>query len=118
MKKSNKYLVVLFLSFIVFGFIEGLYPAGGDNARAMGVIHTFIIAVLIFAWCDNHALENNVESTGGYRLLAAVFPPLGIPIYFFKCFGFKRGGFKVLISMGALVILVAGFGISYSIIQG
>ena len=49
-----------------------------------------------FIWCTEHAIENNKSTGVFYRILAALFPLIGISIYLFKFFGFKTGGTKTL----------------------
>ena len=113
MKRSKQILLWLFSSFVLAGVIESYFPEGSENARGISVAHTFVISILVFAWCKAHAQENDVTLRGGYRLFAAVIPPIGVPSYFFKYYGFKAGVLKVLKSIGVLVILASGYLVPY-----
>lgn len=63
------------------------------------------------------AHENNVISPGVFPVLSAIFPPLGVPIYFFRFFGFRNGGMRVIKSLGFAVIVGASYVIPYSILK-
>ncbi len=117
-QQSTKLLFWLALSFLAAGIIEGYLPNSGSGLGPLYLPHTVLIAVLTFAWCKSHARENNVVSPGSYPVLCAIFPPLGVPVYFFKFFGFRNGGTKVLKSFGFFIIVGASYIVPYSILKG
>jgi hypothetical protein len=91
MKQLNIYLILIAISFLTSGILEAVY-ANLD----LSFPHVILIAILVFVWCKEHALENNLNSSSGYRLFSAVIPIVGLPVYFFKFFGFKQGGIKTV----------------------
>jgi len=116
-QQSTKLLFWLALSFLAAGIIEGYFSGTSNGLGPLYLPHTVLVAVLTYAWCKSHARENNVVSPGSYPVLSAIFPPLGVPIYFFKFFGFRSGGMKVLKSFGFFAITMASYLIPYSILK-
>ena len=103
MKTSNNYLIAM----AVIAFIVGLGEIllGNINLKfIVGVANT----ILVFGWCKAHAIENNKTSFGGYRIFAALFPIIGVPVYLFKFFGFKHGVIKLL---KAVLFAILTFGL-------
>lgn len=115
--ESTKYLLWLAVSFVVVGTIEGYLPFEESAPNPLALPHSVLSSVLLFSWCKSHALENNITSSGGYRLVAAFLPPIGLPAYFFKFFGFRNGGLKTLKSLGFLVLLVIGYLVPFIVLQ-
>ena len=115
MKNSDKLLVVVLLSFALFGAVEGIQQENRDNAQALSVIHSLVLTILTFAWCKAHSLEHGINSVGGYRLWAAILPPLGVPTYFYKYYGLKSGSKKVAKFIGFMLLSIAAYGIPYNI---
>ncbi len=116
-QQSTKLLVWLALSFLLTGIIEGYLPDNGNDLGPLYFPHTILIGILTFAWAKNHATENDVISPGRYPILCALFPPLGVPIYFFKFFGFLGGGMKILKSLGFFFVTGACYLVPYSILK-
>lgn len=105
---------MLFASFVVAGVIESFYPEYSDKARAIELAHALIISVITFAWCGMHAQEHGHESAGGYRFFVAFFPPLGVPAYFLKFFGFKKGLLKTVLAVGFFLLAATAYLLIYS----
>ena len=107
MEKKNIYLVlvlvVIFISTIIDIKIETgsfkYYQSGFDIAPAI------FIGFLVFAWCIEHAKYYEIELPKGSALLAGLLAPIGVPVYFFRGFGFKEGLLKTIKSIGFLVII-------------
>jgi len=112
MRKSNKLLIVLALSFVIFGIVEAeLRPAD------LSLIHGTIIAILVFMWCHAHASENGISSSSGYRLMAVFLPPIGVPLYFYRFYGFKSGSIKMAKAVAFAIVLLALYDIPFTIIN-
>ena len=111
MRSSRKIIIGLLLTFIASGSLDAFFPK--DSAE-LGLLHGFIILGLIFWWLDLHAMENGVAIPKGSKILTLFFPPLGLPYYFYKGYGFKRGAYLILIalllSVVAVCMYVLGFG--------
>ena len=117
MSASNKYLLWLWLSFVLAGLLEHYYPQGTEDARGIAVAHSFLIMFLIFAWCGHHAVENDIGSVGVFKIFAAILPPVGVPVYFFKYFGLKRGGVLTMKALGVLLVLAVSSAVPYAVIS-
>ncbi len=108
-RESTKYLLWLLVSFVVVGAVEAHLPVEESTLSPLALPHFIVSAVLLFSWCKSHALENRIVSSGGYRLVVAFLPAVGLPAYFFRFFGFRNGGLKILKSLGFFVLLIAGY---------
>jgi len=111
MKESNKYIAWLLLSFIIAGVVDGL----GINSTTFA--QPIIVAILVFAWCGIHAIENEITMAKGYRIFSAVIPVVGVPIYFFRYFGFIKGLMKTLKAFGVLVAAVLIYTLSVILVE-
>ena len=105
-KESNLYLIGMIASFLFAGIIEGYFDFEGADASTASITHTVLFMFLIWGWCKMHAMENNIGDVGGYFIFAALFPPIGMPIYFVKFFGLKKGIIKILKAIGFSFILI------------
>lgn len=63
-------------------------------------------AVILFGWCKAHARKLGVVEPTGSALLCGIVPPVGVPLYFYRTFGFKQGTVKTLKALGFLVLLI------------
>lgn len=91
MKKSHTILIFVAVYFLIFGIVEVLYKPDDIN-----FLHMILNAFFAFIWCKIHAVENNKKPGLQYYIFASFFPVIGISIYLFKFFGFKKGGIKTL----------------------
>ena len=107
--ESSKYLLWLVISFLIAGAIEGYLGFESSATRGLGIAHTLIIAILVWAWCKMHAIENKLENISGFPAFAAFFPPLGVPTYFVKFFGIKNGARKILKAVWFTCILIIAY---------
>lgn len=87
--------------FAFSGFCRGISGAilenGIDNDAADIILLPFTI--LLFLWCKEHALLNNIANKSNYRLFVALIAPIGIPYYYLNGFGFKKGIFGIIKSI-------------------
>lgn len=116
-RESTKYLIWLAISFLVAGVVEGYLTNAGGTFGPVYLLHAVVISVLTFAWNRNHAIENNVASALRYPAFAALLPPLGIPLYFFRFFGLKQGVLKVLKAAIFFVFLGIIYLLPYVVLQ-
>lgn len=91
MKKSHIILIIVAIYYLIFGIAEDIY-----KPIDIKFFHMILNTLFAFIWCKEHAIENNKSTGVFYRVLAALFPLIGISIYLFKFFGFKTGGTKML----------------------
>ncbi|UZE97181.1 hypothetical protein [Alkalimarinus alittae] len=106
MNKSNFVLIVILISFLVSGIVEGIFSFSISDQQAITVAHSIFIAVCVFIWCGRHAKENELRKIGGYKVFCAVFPIIGVPVYFFRFFGFKSGTVKTGKALFYLLLIV------------
>lgn len=107
----------LFLSFVLAGIVEGAAPVGAEWPLAFEFTHSLLIAILLFVWCGEHASENNISPPGGSKILAAFFPPLGIPYYTLAGFGIKEGGLMLIKAILFFVLCTASYSGLYYLLQ-
>ncbi len=105
-RESNKYIFWMIASFLIAGIIEGYFDFEGIDASTASITHTVLLMFLIWGWCKMHAIENKVDNVGGYSLFVALFPLLGVPVYFVKFFGLKKGIIKILKAIVFSCILI------------
>lgn len=105
-KESNMYLAGMIASFLFAGIIEGYFDFKGSDASAASITHTVLFMFLIWGWCKMHSMENNIDGAEGYFLFAALFPPLGVSVYFVNFFGLKKGIIKIVKAMLFSCVLV------------
>ncbi|MGB1800228.1 MAG: hypothetical protein ACPHLK_05285 [Gammaproteobacteria bacterium] len=99
-KESNIYLAWMVISFLFAGIIEGYFDFEGSDASTASITHTVLLMFLIWGWCKMHAMGNNIGNEAGYFLFAALFPVFGLPVYFLKFFGLKKGIIMILKTIG------------------
>ena len=111
MKSSHKTIILIISSFVLVAFVDSYYLYTKNLESVTYLPHTMFLAVCCFAWCKQHALENAVEKLGYYPLFCALIGFLGVPIYGYAKFGFKRGskilGYMVLCLLISATLTVA-----------
>ena len=107
MSRPGKVLLLLSLSFFVAGFLEYWLFGSVQSANYVVLAHTIIISVLSFCWCKFHVKYNDIPEPRGSAVLAGFIAPVGVPLYFFRAFGFKKGGIKTVKAVGFLIVLLA-----------
>lgn len=112
MRDLFKLVIVFSASFVISGLIDATFPRY-ENTSALA--HGLFISFMIFVMCSVHMVDHGLNSRTGVKLFCAILPPIGIPYYFFKSFGFKQGSIKILLS---LLILVASFALYFGMYAG
>jgi hypothetical protein len=103
--KSTRTLVWLAVSFVASGIVDVTMSDPSDTFGVSYFPHLVIIMVLSFAWCKYHSLEKGVSVASWNPLVVGLLPPIGVPIYLFRSFGFRIGS-KMLAKFVAYVLLV------------
>lgn len=101
MAYSRKIIILIWLSFFVFGSLEATLNA---QANGLSLIHGFMLIVGAVFWCAYHAEENEIKIPRGSILLNVLLPIVGIPYYLLRGYGFKNGGLKLLRFFGFIMI--------------
>jgi len=80
----SRLLLAMLSTFVLAGILEPHLPLPGQPFNEIGLVESLAFALLVFAWCKADAAAHNVPLPGGARLFAALFPPIGVPYYFFR----------------------------------
>ena len=104
MKKTHVYIAISSISFVVSAYFESFFTQ--PNARVVGIIHLFVLAVMAFAWCKAHVAENDIVEPRGSAALCGLMVIPGVPIYFYRAFGFKVGSLYLAAFMLVLLAWV------------
>jgi hypothetical protein len=84
MSRAQKLLYAIAASFLVAGLVEPHLPNPGQTFNEIGIAHTFVLAVLLFAWCKADAVQRGIAPPTAAPLLVGIAAPLGVPYYFFR----------------------------------
>lgn len=105
MPRHRLLLVLLGATFFAAGLIEPFTSRPGDLHSPLSFLHMAAIAVLLYMWCRADAAARNASPRNGSALLAAIFPPLGVPFYLFQ----SRPWRKALLGVGLAIALLMLF---------
>jgi apolipoprotein N-acyltransferase len=108
-------VVLLTLSFLVAGLVEPIAPHLQEPYSAAGVVHTFIIAILLYSWCKADAAARQAIPPSGAVLLVAFVPPLGIPYYLLRSRPWRRAFLAIAAALGLFVLQLVLFELGYAI---
>ena len=114
MAYSRRIIILIWLSFFVFGILEAILPA---KANGLSFIHGFMLIVGAVFWCAYHAEENEIKIPRGSILLSVLLPIVGIPYYLLRGYGFKSGGLKLLRFFGFTIITILLYFIPLDLIE-
>ena len=105
MNRPRRVLLALALSFVVAGVLSPIVPSmAGKPYSVIDVVHSLLIGALCYTWCRADGLERGVLPPGRSALLAGLFPPLGVPLYFFRTRPIARAFIATLGAIGFLVV--------------
>ena len=107
MTSSRKFVVGMLLLWGITGLIEPHTPNAGEPFNEIAVVQMVVWAVLMFGWVKAHAKQNQISPPAGAPLLAALLPPLGVPYYAFRGYGFLRGAKLVGLSLLMMIVMFA-----------
>ena len=104
MAKKNIYLILILVVIFISTIIEQkIYNHPDDLSKLVSAV---IISFLLFSWCIEHAKFYKIELPRGSALWAGLIAFIGVPVYFFRGFGFKDGLLKTFKAIGFLIILL------------
>jgi hypothetical protein len=107
MTKDRWLLVAILASCVVAGLAEPHLPNPGQPFNEVGVAHSLVLAVLLFAWCREDAASRGVNVPNGAPLLVAIISPVGIPYYFFRALPWRKAIRACLLALGFVAVAVA-----------
>jgi hypothetical protein len=103
------YLWWLIATFAVVGLADAFLPSGGSYYGALTFPAWAASAILLFNWCKAHVQTLGIKEPTGSAALCGFFAPIGVPLYFFRAFGFKRGLRGTLKAFGVYVLLSTAY---------
>ena len=101
---SSNYLLILLL--IINAGISVLRGMSLQNIDTVNFVYVLINDIVIAGWLIFHAREHEIKPPYINAIFAGLFPPIGIPVYFYRKFGFKFGSLKVLKAIAFLFVLI------------
>jgi hypothetical protein len=118
MKKSRKYILILFLINILFGLFSGATEVNQYLLVLLGIVYIVVQVVFVYEWCEVHSIENKVALPGGAKILMVLFTPIGLAYYFYRAFGFGSATLKFLISIIVMTAIIVAPGVTSYIVYG
>jgi hypothetical protein len=107
MTRSRKLVLAMLMLWAATGLVEPHTPHAGQPFNEIAFVQTIVFAVLVFSWVKAHAKLNQIDTPTGAPLLAALIPPIGVPYYAFRGFGFVRGARLVGLALLSLILMFA-----------
>lgn len=103
--------LMLAILFVISGFLftalEYLLTGNFQTFSPIGFIHICLITLLVIWWLRLDAVAGH-PSSQSMRIFAIIFPPLALPVHFFRSRGAKDG----LVATLALIALLVLFTLS------
>ena len=109
MNRANILLAVIAVSFFLGGLVEPFVPHPEQPLNEATVVQNILTAVLSFAWCKAHAASRGIAPPSGSAVLAALLPPVGVPVYFFRSMPWRVASFATLKAVGFFTLLLVLF---------
>ena len=102
MNRAHLMLALMGASFLAAGIVEPQFHSNGETAIA--VVHTIVIAILAFAWCNADAAARGIRPPSASALIAGLLPPLGMPLYLFRALPKGRALLMTIAGVGLIVV--------------
>ncbi|HET6552972.1 MAG TPA: hypothetical protein VFG49_05470 [Dyella sp.] len=115
MKTDQKLVIAMATIWLIAGVVEPHLPHAGQPLNEVGIAQSFVLVILLFAWCKAHAVSHQITAPKAAALLVGIIPPVGIPYYFFRGFGWREGVRGSLCAAGCLMGFVALYFASFAL---
>jgi len=80
----------------VASLVEPHLPNAGQSLNAVTVAHSFVVAVLLFAWCKADAASRGITPPAASPVLVAFVAPIGVPYYFIRSMSWRAAAIAIL----------------------
>jgi hypothetical protein len=101
MSPSRRTLLLLVLAYALGGVAVALFPGPSESERASSFMLGVATAVAIYVWCRQESVERRSVPPGRSALWAAIFPPVCLPVYFFRT---RRSSKALVLSLKAFAM--------------
>ena len=113
METDKRLVVAMAVTWLVAGAVEPHLPNAGQPFNPVGTAQSLVLAFLFFAWCKAHAAKHHIAPPAAAALLVGIIPPVGIPYYFFRGFGWREGIRGSLIATSCLIGFIVLYFMSF-----
>lgn len=107
MNRARIILAILAASFLVAGLAEPFVARPGQLRSPTEFVHTLAIGILCYMWCKADATVRGAIPPNGAALWSGLFPPIGIPLYFFRSLPLRQALVRVGKAVLFALLLVA-----------
>jgi hypothetical protein len=107
MTRVRVILLAILASFVLSGLAEPFLPNPDNPYNAIGVVHTIIVAVLLYVWCKADAASRGVEVPPMAAVFVALFAFIGVPYYFFRSRPWRQAALSTLLAVVFLIVTLA-----------
>jgi hypothetical protein len=109
MTRPRKFVLAMLAVWALTGLIEPHTPHAGEPFNEIAYFQIVVWAILLREWVKAHASMNNLKPPTGAAIFAAVLPPVGVPYYAFRAFGFFRGLKLVGLALLAMILMFGAY---------
>lgn len=109
LSRVNVLLVAIAATFLAEGIAAPYVRYRGQPFYERDIVESLLVAVLAYMWCKAHAASRRIVAPAGSALLAALLPPLGVPLYFFRSMPWRAALAATTKSLGYTALLVVLF---------
>ena len=83
--------------------LDVFFPVLPGRQSPFTLVAWFILSGVIYRWCRAFSEEVGTEPRFGFSLLAALFAPIGVPMYLFSVLPLRQAAVGTAAAIGVLV---------------
>jgi hypothetical protein len=107
----DRFLWALLTVSALIGVAEAFLRSRGTPLEPLAISYMVAVSVLLFGWCRDHARSAQIREPVGSAVLCGLVALIGVPLYFFRAFGFRRGVIGTLRSIGFFLLMAVAYGV-------
>jgi hypothetical protein len=101
------------LVWAVAGILDASLHLSPQRQIPLTLLYCVFFAGIIYKWCHVYAGEHGDQPQIGSSILAALLPPVGIPLYFFRMHSALRATFATLLALVFAVVLLIVYALAF-----